>query len=275
MPFASVNDITIHYQITGTGPPLVLIAGTGYPGATFRPPFVDELAKRSTVITFDHRGTGQSESSDGPYSTRLFATDCIELCRSIGFESAHFLGHSMGGRVAQWVALDHPDTVHSLVLAATGPGRYRSDTHFSRGIPVLTAKQMIELGYERYIADHIAETFFPPRFVEQHPDVVDDLVAAFWENRPSLEDYLKHIDARQHHQTADLLNGITAPCLIMVGDYDTGARGTGSHLEQSEYLAAHLPKARMVVLDGSSHGFFWQDPTETAVQVADWVEEHN
>ena len=162
MPFTEVREVSLHYQITGHGPPLVLIAGTGYPGATFRPPFVDRLATQLTVITFDHRGTGASGSSDGPYSTRLFAKDCAELCRSIGFESAHFLGHSMGGRVAQWVALDSPDMVHSLVLAATGPGRYRPDAHFSRGIPVRTAKQMIELGYERYMAEHIAETFFPP-----------------------------------------------------------------------------------------------------------------
>ena len=67
----------------------------------------------------------------------------------LGLAAAHVVGHSMGGRVAQWMALDRPDRIRSLVLAATGPGQFRDDRPVTRGIPVHAAKELIEKGYER------------------------------------------------------------------------------------------------------------------------------
>lgn len=274
MSSAEINGVELSYRIAGDGPPLVLIAGTGYPGATWRPGFVEPLAAACQVVMFDHRGTGESSSSDNHYSTRMFAEDLAGLCDHLGIGSAHFLGHSMGGRVAQWLALDRPSMVRSLILAASGPGDFQADSHYTRGIPVGTARRLIELGYEDYMARHIRETFFPASFSAAHPEVVDDLVASFWEHRPDLNDYLKHIDARQRHQTTERLADIAMPALMLVGDVDTGARGTGSHLAQSRFLATHLPNANMTVLEGNSHGFIWQEPGRSASLVLDWIERH-
>ena len=207
MPNAHIGDIEINHEIQGHGPPLLLVAGTGYPGATWPKAFVEPLTRHATVITYDHRGTGSSTAGTGPYSTRLFASDAVALLRELGLESAHVLGHSMGGRVAQWMALDAPDSIRSLILAASGPGQYRPDRPLTRGIPVVTAQSLIELGYEKYMADHIEETFFTADFASSHPDVVQSLVRSFWEHRPSLRDYLEHITARQQHQTAERLGG--------------------------------------------------------------------
>jgi pimeloyl-ACP methyl ester carboxylesterase len=157
MSVIDLDGLAMAYRLTGSGTPLVLVAGTGYPGATWYPPFVAALAAEHTVLTFDHRGTGDTPATDERFSTRLFAQDAVRLMDALGLPPAHVVGHSMGGRVAQWMALDRPERVRSLVLAATGTGRGNRG-----GIPVHTAVHMIEAGYQHYMAEHIAATSSPP-----------------------------------------------------------------------------------------------------------------
>lgn len=271
MDSVTVNGLQMAFEAAGTGPPLLLVAGTGYPGATWPPELLEPLRQHCTVIVFDHRGTGRTAGSEGAYSTRLFAADASGLLEALALGPAHVLGHSMGGRVAQWMALDAPERVRSLILAATGPGQYREDRPLQQGVPLVTARDMIELGYERYMREHIADTFFTDEFVERRPEVVAWLVDAFWQHRPSLDDYLQHIVARQQHQTAELLDRIAVPSLVLVGNHDTGVRGTGSHLEQSRYLADRLPNARLHVLEGAAHGYFWEVPDSAVALLVEWV----
>lgn len=185
--------------------------------------------------------------------------------------AAHVLGHSMGGRVAQWMTLLSPERIRTLILAASGPGQFRDDKPVTRGIPVHAAKEMVELGYERYMRDHIRETFFTPEFAMTHPQTVAWLHDTFWAQRPDLENYLRHVLARQEHQTAERLGEIRVPTLVMIGDRDTQIMGTGSHVEQSEYLTAHVPNATCRVVEGAAHGMFWQLPERCAEILLDWT----
>ena len=274
MPTIDVNGQPVAYELRGQGAPLVLVAGTGYPGATWPPGFVDLLLDRHRVLTFDHRGTGATPASTERFSTRLFARDALGLMDALGLEAAHVLGHSMGGRVAQWMALDHPDRVRSLILAATGPGQFRDDRPVTRGIPLRAATELIEQGYERYMREHIEATFFTPEFAAEQPRVVEWLVDAFWSHRPDVESYLRHVVARQEHQTTDRLGGISRPTLVLIGGRDTQAMGTGVHTEQSEYLRAHIPNATLHVIEGAAHGYFWQAPALTASIVLEWTATH-
>ena len=267
----TVGGHPIAYELRGRGVPLVLVAGTGYPGATWPPEVVDALAARHTVVTFDHRGTGDTPPSDERYSTRLFAQDALGLLAALHLDRAHVLGHSMGGRVAQWMALERPERIRSLILAATGPGQFRDDRPVTRGVPVHTAVELAEKGYERYMRDHIAATFFTTEFVRARPDRVAWLHDMFWENRPDLENYLRHVVARQEHQTADRIKDIRVPTLVLIGDRDTAAMGTGMHTEQSEFLVRHLPKATLCVIPGAAHGFFWEMPERTVKIVLEWT----
>jgi len=251
--------------------PVVLVAGTGYPGATWPPEFVQPLLTRHAVLTFDHRGTGSTPASPERYTTRLFAQDAIALMDALGMPAAHVLGHSMGGRVAQWMALDRPERLRTLILAASGPGQCRADRPVTRGIPVHAAKEMIELGYERYMREHIRDTFFTPEFAAEHPETVAWLHDTFWAHRPDLESYLRHVLARQEHQTAERLAEIRMPTLVMIGDRDTKLMGTGSHAEQSEYLMANLPNATCRALEGAAHGLFWQLPGRAAQILLEWT----
>lgn len=274
MPSIAVGGQRIAYEVRGNGDPLLLVAGTGYPGATWSPELLTSLAAGRTVITFDHRGTGASPASADRYSTRLFAADALAVLDDLGLPATHVVGHSMGGRVAQWMALDRPDRIRTLVLAATGPGQFRDDRPVTRGIPVHTVKGLVELGYEGYMRQHIADTFFTPEFVRSDPDRVAWLVRAFWEHRPELEEYLRHIVARQEHQTAERLAELTMPTLVVVGDRDTHVAGTGAHDEQSAFLMSRVPSAELRIVTGAAHGYFWQLPERSARIVLDWTAAH-
>src|SRR5205823_2093751 len=184
------------------------------------------------------------------YSTRLFAQDALGLMDALRLPAAHVLGHSMGGRVAQWMALDRPERLRTLILAASGPGQFRDDRPVTRGIPVHAAKEMIELGYERYMRQHIRDTFFTPEFAAAHPDRVAWLHDTFWAHRPDLENYLRHVLARQEHQTGDRLSEIRMPTLVMIGERDTQIMGTGSHAATRDGLQLERDKTEdMVVVD--------------------------
>jgi pimeloyl-ACP methyl ester carboxylesterase len=242
--------------VTGTGSPLLLIAGTGYPGSTWPAHFIEPLAERHSVVTFDHRGTGTTSGTDDTYSTRLFAADAAGLITDLGLGPAHVLGHSMGGRVAQWLALDHPHLVRSIVLASSGPGAV-DPSAVPPALPLDAMVNLIEMGFEGYIGHQIRSTFFTPEFREEHPDVVQDLIDTYLAGRPTVRDYLKHVAARQLHRTYDLVPDIHHQTLVLVGGRDTHVGGTGSHYDQAMIMAERLPDARFRVIDDVAHGIFW------------------
>src|SRR5438067_8255185 len=107
MPRSQVGDIAINYDVHGQGTPLIIINGFGSSSAGLRPEFVEGLARSFRVITFDNRGTGQSDKPDAPYSLTQMADDAAGLLDAIGIDRAHVMGISMGGMIAQEVALRH------------------------------------------------------------------------------------------------------------------------------------------------------------------------
>jgi pimeloyl-ACP methyl ester carboxylesterase len=271
MKTVRVDDLDMACEVQGAGPALLLVAGTGYPGGTWHPALLDLLSQRHTVITYDHRGTGRTRGTAGEFSTRTLAHDALGLLAALDVPTAHVLGHSMGGRVAQWMALDDPARVRSLVLAASGAGARPGSEGHTLGVPVAAAAGMTELGYETYVRRVQRETFFTEEFAAEQPEMVEWLARAFWGGRPSLRDYFQHVAARQQHNTVDHLAEIRQPALVLVGERDTHRRGTGSHLEQSEYLAKELPNADLVVLPGVKHGYFWEASEESARVVLEWL----
>src|SRR5512139_627951 len=191
MLFVHVNYVNLHYEIEGSGSPLLMVAGTGLPGATWRTgPSAQLAAEGFTVITFDHRGTGGSDKPDVEYSTRMFAADAVGLLQALEIPQAHVLGHSMGGRVMQWLALDYPERVRSLVVAAGSPGEIDPQNPVTRGIPLNDAVGLAENGYEGFIRSLFASPFFfTTEFVRNNLDVVQNLTDTFWANRPPLKLY--------------------------------------------------------------------------------------
>ncbi|MEX2548020.1 MAG: alpha/beta hydrolase [Chloroflexota bacterium] len=268
-----LETVLVAHSVTGTGPPLLLIAGTGYAGDTWRlPELMAQLEPHRTVVTFDHRGTGATAGMPGDYSTRLFAADAARLLDELGLGPVDAIGHSMGGRILQWLLLDRPELVRRAVMAASGPGQFDASRPVTRGIPLKPAVMIAEHGFEGYIRHQIATTFFTPEFRDASPKRVEWLIRAYLDTRPSIEDYFKHVIARQQHETTARLSEIAHPCLVLVGDRDTHQGGTGSHWEQSQYLAKHLPNAPFRAIAGCAHGYFWQAPEQSASIVLEWLD---
>ena len=121
MPEAKINNLSIHYEEPrGEGEPLLLIAGLGGDHSSWLP-VADKLAESFRLISFDNRGAGQSTVPKSPYTIREMADDALKLLDHLNIESAHVVGHSMGGYIAQEFAINYPERVRKLVLEATAP----------------------------------------------------------------------------------------------------------------------------------------------------------
>ncbi|HMJ66139.1 MAG TPA: alpha/beta hydrolase [Candidatus Binatia bacterium] len=118
MSILKQHEVDLYYELSGHGPPVLLIQGVGVVGECWRPQ-VDEMERKFQTLLFDNRGIGKSSRCSGPISIDAMAADARALMDAAGWESAHVIGHSMGGVVAQQLALDCPKRVRSLSLVCT------------------------------------------------------------------------------------------------------------------------------------------------------------
>ena len=118
MPIQKVNDISLYYESHGQGEPIILIGGLTADHNVWKSA-VRVLSKDYRVIIFDNRGAGQSSAPDSPYTSKLMAEDTVALMHALDINSAHIIGHSMGGCVAQQIAINHPEVIKKLVIACS------------------------------------------------------------------------------------------------------------------------------------------------------------
>ena len=239
--FATADDGTpIAYEERGVGVPVLLIAGqaTGMHGWG---PFADALARDFRVIAYDHRGIDESGLGDpAEYSTRAFADDAVAVLDAAGVAAAHVVGHSMGGRVAQWLAADHPERVRRLVLMATTSG----DRSASGRDPAAVADL---LSGDR---DRMVPLFFDASWANTHPADLDRFFTRT-ASRPALRG---HFAASRDHDGAAVLDGIRAETLVVHGTHDPL-----TPLPHGEVLAGRIPDATLAVFD-AGHGLHLDTP---------------
>ncbi len=268
------SGIELYYELHGEGYPFVLIAGTGshcHKWTTFQTPF---FSQHYQTLIYDHRGAGRSDHPDHDYTIEMFAQDLAELTDALGIRQAHVLGHSMGGRVALQFALDYPDKVRKLILASTGCGEYEGH-HHPRGIPLGQVLEFVAVGgdvAERERRSHLGEFWYTPRFRQEHPEVVERNIQLAATDAPPLKSYLRHIQARQNHQACSELHRVRPPTLILVGEEDYYAPGTGGFVPQCRYLATRIPDAKLVLIPGARHGIFWEKADEVNHLILDWLQ---
>lgn len=166
-----VNDIEIVYQITGQGHPLLLIAGVGY-GKWFWHRVVPGLAEYFQVITFDNRGAGQTDKPDGPYTVPMMAADTAGLLDALGIRGAYVMGHSLGGFIAQELAVSRPNLVGKLILAATTYGGPKVIPITPEALEVLTNRE----GDPVELVQRGIDIACAPGFAGRQPDVAEELL---------------------------------------------------------------------------------------------------
>ena len=137
MPRIKTNNVELYCEIHGEGKPLVLISGLGYSSWQWHK-LVPFLAEHFQVITFDNRGVGQSDKPAGPYTAQMLAADTVGLLEALNIVTATIMGHSMGGFIAQAIALDFPKRVDRLILCSTNFGGPRHVPVTPEAMKVLT-----------------------------------------------------------------------------------------------------------------------------------------
>jgi pimeloyl-ACP methyl ester carboxylesterase len=216
---------------------------------------VPEFSRDHRVIVFDYRGTGKSSKTVQKYSIKLFTEDTAAILDHLDVEQAIVCGHSMGGVVAQLLALDYPRKVKKLILASSGsahPGAH--------GIPLGLCRDMVRLGFEGYIREHTTETGWTKEFVAAHPYLIENFLQVRMSGIAPLENYLHFVLARQEHDHTDRLKDIRVPTLVLVGDDEHHGATDTSHWEAAHYLARAIPNAKLVVLPGEGHHYLATHP---------------
>jgi pimeloyl-ACP methyl ester carboxylesterase len=161
----------------------------------------------------------------------------------------------MGGRVAQLLALDYPRAVSKLILASSGaahPGE--------RGIPLRIAKEMVEMGYPRYVRDHTILVGWTEVYARNHINLIEKYLQVRMANLCPVEFYFRHVLARQEHDTGSRLKDIQVPTLILVGGDDHFVVSDMSHRSGADILAKGIPNSKLIVLPGERHSYFYSEP---------------
>jgi pimeloyl-ACP methyl ester carboxylesterase len=268
MPTLQLTDAEIYYEVHGRGRPMLFLSETACDGEVWKIYQVPEFSKDHQVIIHDYRGTGQSSKPSIDYTTQMFARDVVALMDHLKAEDAIVVGHSMGGRVAQLLALDYPGRVKKLVLASTG-------SHYpqTKGLPLKIIKEMIEWGYEKYERDHSILVGFTDEFVKEHPERVEYYLKVRMQNLCPVEFYLRHLLARQGHDTSGRLKDIRQPTLILVGEDDRNMTSEVNHRMSSDILANGMPNSKLVVLQNERHSYFFANPDAAHKIIRDFIKE--
>ncbi|HWP59099.1 MAG TPA: alpha/beta fold hydrolase [Candidatus Acidoferrales bacterium] len=266
MPYLKRADAEIYYEVYGAGRPFLFCSATGVDGQCWKEYQVPEFSRDHQVILFDYRGTGKSSKTVTKYTTAMFAADAAAILDELGAEQAIVCGHSMGGRVAQLLALDHPRKVSKLILASSGASF--SET---KGIPLKMCQGMIEKGFEKYVREHTIETGWTPEYVAAHRDVVEKFLEVRMAGIAPLPCYLRHAIARQEHDTRGRLKDIRVPTLVLVGEDEHDATSDLSHRDSAEIFRREIPNARFVVLRGQRHHYFVSDPAAVHEAIREFI----
>jgi 3-oxoadipate enol-lactonase len=264
MPFCTVNDVSLYYELAGAGERLLCISGTGGDLREAPRPTDGPLAENFEVLAYDQRGLGQSSVPPWPYAMADFADDAAALLDAVGWDDCLVLGISFGGMVAQEVAVRHPTRVRRLVLACTSAG--------GAGGASYPLQDLINLSPDERSAQRmeILDTRWDAAWRRAHPEMV-----ALLSERMNLEEQgggpsqglTNQLTARSMHDTADRLGTIACPTLVCGGRFDGIAPPANS-----EFLARTIPGARLQMFDGG-HGFFLQDPTAIPAVIAFLLED--
>lgn len=253
MPQFDHDRASIHYETSGEGKPLLLIAGTASDGASWGP--LLPLLPGRQLILIDNRGSGQTRVS-GPITHDEMFDDCAALIDHLGLQAVDVVGHSLGGWIGLGLAARHPGKVDRLVTMGIGPMSAKS---------LIMMKDMARL-YFTMVPQDWFRLFYQWLFSE--PFFTDEAVIAGaaeastnYAFRQSPGDFARQVAAMERGATIDL-PAITAPVLALAAELDLLAP-----LAAVTALHAPIPNHRVETIAGSAHSIHWEKPAETAAAI--------
>ena len=263
MAYMKVGDIRIYYEIHGQGEPLLLIMGLGGHTLDWGCILPQQLAKYYQIIVFDNRGAGRSQQPSGPYSIAQMAGDTSSLMDSLDVEKAHVFGVSMGGMIAQQLAIDQPQKVRKLVLGCTSRGGQDQILSPPEIQQYLEPQKNLELYDALWWA---APAGLTPEFIRDHPEIVVQKNRANMQYPCSLESYEAQLAAYRSFSAGDRLFAIQAPTLVLAGSRDVLIPR-----ENCRIIAEQIPGAIRKEIDGAGHLFWISHPQDTISILSDFL----
>ncbi len=261
-----VNGIEIYYELHGRGDPLVLIMGLRR-NAEWWYCQIPTFSKHFKVMAFDNRGAGRSDKPKIDYSIRLFADDTAELMKSLNIKNAHVLGVSMGGYVAQELAINFPEMVRSLVLGCTGAGGERAVLMSPERIKKFTANEGLT---PEQILQKDMDIYFSDKFIMDHPMKIKEFIEISLRYYQPPDAFQRQFAACLEHHTINRLNRIQVPTLIMSGDDDPLVPP-----ENSRILKELIPHAELKFFRGCRHCFFIEEAETFNQEVVSFLKSFN
>ncbi|MBV7504027.1 alpha/beta hydrolase [Bacillus sp. sid0103] len=246
MPHTTGNGINLYYEVHGEGEPLLLIMGLSLNSKSwFRT--IPALSEHFKVIIFDNRGTGLSDKPNTPYSIEQMAEDAKCVLDSAGVDSAHVYGISMGGMIAQRLALMYPSRVRSLILGCTTSGGANhvqpsaevSMLMLSRGSSIATPEEM---------AWATTPILYSQAFIENQRELVAEDIQRRIEIPVLPYAYILQLQACLAHDTSNEIDQIQVPALVIHGDADKLVP-----YQNGINLAEKIPNAEFLTIQGAGH----------------------
>jgi pimeloyl-ACP methyl ester carboxylesterase len=262
MPKVQVGNVGLYYEEHGAGEPLVLIPGFGT-GLWIWYRQIPALAEHFRVIAFDPRGVARSDKPDDPILMRGYADDVAALLEALNVESAHVLGASFGGFVAQEFALAEPKRTRRLVLCCTSFGGPRHCPPAPETLQAIASTK--GLNTEERVRENLLLAF-SPAFVAEQPEEVERVISLRAENDVPEYAYLRQLQAAIVFNAEERVANISAPTLVITGDADVIV----PHVNSAN-LAAQIPGATLRVVEGGSHTFFIERPEEFNSAVIEFI----
>ena len=261
---APIGAHTIHYADEGQGFPLLLIHGLAGDHSAWTPQ-IEAWRGAHRVIAPDSRGAGRSSQVDEPISTEDMARDMLALLDRLGIAKAHVLGRSMGGAIAQHMALLAPERVHSLMMCAS----FAKLDPFGHRV-LSNMREVLELtGSWAAHARHSVQNFVSPDFFDAKPEriaAIEQLIGG--ETRlPAC--YVRQNHACLAHDTLERLAEIRCPTLIL-----SGGRDPICPPACMRWMAERIPHAETVVFENSSHFFLMEEPERFMHTMEHWLARH-
>jgi pimeloyl-ACP methyl ester carboxylesterase len=268
MPTVKVSDINIYYEAHGEGEPLLLIMGYGCSSSGwFRQ--IPDLSKEYLVVTFDNRGTGQSDKPDTSYTMEMMAGDVARLLEAIGIDATHVYGVSMGGMIAQEFALRYPEKVISLILGCTMCGGTQMIMPDAESLTFIFDMERRKMRTPEEEARELLAFLCSQEFINNNPDIVEQFIAKALEHVTPLHGYMRQGEAMMTHDTYDRLPQIKAPTLVISGTADKLIP-----IDNSRLLASRIANAELLILENVEHGFWIEGVEEANKAILDFMGRH-
>ena len=237
--FAEVNGTRLYYEVCGSGEPLLLLAGLGGEVSGWHD-LIDEI-KGFELVAFDNRGSGKSDKPTGGYSCELMSRDTAALMEHLDIRKAHVLGASMGGMIAQHLAIGHPDKVHTLILSST---MGFAENYTKRNLDIM-GELATRLPREEFVKS-ISLWHYSRDFFKCCMDTISSSEEFYLKRaQQPLHAFMGQLEACRNHDTRDLLHRIKAYTLVITGSQDLIAPP-----ECSTMLSQKIPNSKLVILRG-------------------------